>query len=187
MDERAAQRGIYLIGFSGTGKSTAARAVAAQRGWPAFDLDEIIAERAGRAIPEIFQQEGEPGFRRREAEALREVSAGGRFVVATGGGAAVAPENRQFMAAHGWILCLEGRPETIHDRLQRQRAQDLPGAIRPLLDGADPLERIQALKQARQTAYSLADWTIHTDRLTPDQVVAEILRATGLLDAGASR
>jgi shikimate kinase len=186
MDERAARRGIYLIGFSGTGKSTSARAVAAQLGWPAFDLDEVIAERAGLAIREIFQQEGEPGFRRREAEALREVSAGGRFVVATGGGAAAAPENRQFMSSRGWIICLEGRPETIHARLQQQRAQEGSGAVRPLLEDAEPLQRIRDLKQARQAAYSLADWTIHTDRLTPDQVVAEILRATGLLDAAAA-
>ena len=177
-----AARGIYLIGFSGTGKSTIARAVAAQRGWPAFDLDDLIARRAGMSIPEIFEREGEAGFRGREAEALREVSAGGPFVVATGGGAPLLEDNRRRMAASGWIIALEGRPETLHARLERQAQQGDPAAVRPLLDAADRLEKIRALKQSRQAFYALADWTVHTDRLGLGQVVAEVLRAAELLE-----
>jgi shikimate kinase len=182
-EARVAARGIYLIGFSGTGKSTIARAVAAQRNWPAFDLDDLIAERAGRTIPAIFEQEGEAGFRLREAEALQEVSASGRFVVATGGGAPVRLENRRLMASGGWVITLEARPETVHARIQQQLQHADPGAVRPLLDAVHPLERIRALKQARQTVYSLADWTIHTDRLSTAQVAAEVIRATELLES----
>jgi len=180
-----AARGIYLIGFSGTGKSTVAKAVAAQRGWPAFDLDEVIAERAGMTIPAVFQREGEDGFRLREAEALREVSSSGQFVVATGGGAAVRDENRRLMASRGWIITLEARPETLHARIQRQLARASPDAVRPLLGAGDPLDRIRTLKHARQSVYSLADWTIHTDRLSPAQVAAEVIRATELLETTA--
>jgi 3-dehydroquinate synthetase/shikimate kinase len=181
-----ASRGIYLIGFSGTGKSTIARSVAQQRDWPAFDLDDVIVERAGMTIPVIFQREGEPGFRLREAEALREVSASGKFVVATGGGAAVRVENRRLMASRGWIISLEGRPETLLARMQRQLQQADPGAIRPLLDAVHPLDQIRALKYTRQSIYSLADWTIHTDRLSPEQVAAEVIRATDLLETTAT-
>lgn len=178
-----AARGIYLIGFSGTGKSTIARLVARERGWPAYDLDEVIVERSGMTIPVIFQREGEPGFRLREAEALRAVSGDGRFVVATGGGAALRVENRRLMASRGWIVSLEGRPETLHGRIQRQLQQADPSAIRPLLDAVYPLDQIRALKHTRQSVYSLADWTIHTDRLTPELVTAEVLRATDLLES----
>src|SRR2546427_11616472 len=102
-------RGIYLVGFSGSGKSTIARLIAEKLQWPVCDLDELIVERTGMSIPVIFQQEGEPGFRLREAEALRAASNAGPFVVATGGGTIARAENRIFMASKGWIICLEGQ------------------------------------------------------------------------------
>jgi len=177
-----AARGIYLIGFSGTGKSTIAHAVAAELGWPAFDLDRVIAERSGMTIPAIFEREGEAGFRDREAEALRSVAGAVPFVVATGGGAPMRVENRRLMASNGWVIALEGRPEALHQRIQRQLRQSSPDATRPLLGAADPLDAIRALKQRRQSVYALADWTVHTDRLTPEQVVAEVVRAVKLLE-----
>ena len=177
-----AVRGIYLIGFSGTGKSTIARSVGAILGWPAFDLDEVIVERAGMTIPVIFAREGETGFRLREAEALRSVSGAAPFVVATGGGAAVRIENRRFMASHGWIIALEGRPEALNARIQRQLREAKPDAIRPMLDAIYPLDQIRALKHSRQSVYALADWTVHTDRLAPEQVTEEVVRAVKLLE-----
>jgi 3-dehydroquinate synthetase/shikimate kinase len=177
-----AVRGIYLVGFSGTGKSTVAQLIGAQLGWKVFDLDQVIAERAGMTIPLIFEREGEPGFRLREAEALREVSSEGAFVVATGGGAAVRAENRRVMASRGWIIALEGRPETLNERIQLQLKRADPGAIRPMLDAVYPLDQVRALKHSRQSVYALADWTVHTDRLTPGQVAAEVIRARDLLE-----
>src|SRR5215471_21054023 len=109
-------RGIYLVGFSGSGKSTVARLVGEVLQWSVCDLDELIVQRSGLPIPAIFEREGEPGFRLREAEALRAVSSSGRFVVATGGGAVARPENRLFMASKGWIICLEARPQTLLSR-----------------------------------------------------------------------
>jgi shikimate kinase len=177
-----AARGIYLIGFSGTGKSTIAQRVADQLSWPAFDLDRVIAERSGMTIPAIFAAEGESGFRLRESEALRAVSEAATFVVATGGGAPLREENRRLMASTGWVITLEARPETLGARIQRQLRRADDDAIRPLLDAASPLDQIRALKQSRQSIYALADWTVHTDRLTPEQVAAEVVRAVQLLE-----
>jgi shikimate kinase / 3-dehydroquinate synthase len=178
-------RGIYLVGFSGTGKSTVAKLVGDLLGWKIFDLDHVIAQRAGMTIPLIFEREGEAGFRLREAEALREVSADGAFVVATGGGAAVRAENRRVMANRGWIIALEGRPETLHSRIQLQLKKADPDAIRPMLDAVYPLDQVRALKHSRQSIYALADWTVHTDRLTPEQVAGEIVRARNLLEGSS--
>lgn len=178
-----AVRGIYLVGFSGTGKSTIAQRVGAELGWKVFDLDQVIADRAGMTIPLIFEREGEPGFRRRETEALREVSLAPPFVVATGGGVATRAENRELMATRGWVIALEGRPETLQRRIQQQLARSVPDAVRPLLGTGDPLERLRALKESRQAAYALSDWTVHTDRLDPGQVAAEVIRARALLEA----
>jgi shikimate kinase len=175
-------RGIYLVGFSGAGKSTIARLVGKQLQWPACDLDDLIVERCGMTIPAIFQQEGEPGFRLREAEALRAVSSQGRFVVATGGGTPVRAENRAYMASQGWVICLEAQPETILARVQRQTQESDPKAVRPMLDAVDPLEQIRALKHTRQSAYASADWTVHTDRLTAEQIAAEVIRAVEILE-----
>jgi shikimate kinase len=177
-----AARGIYLIGFSGTGKSTVARLVGERLGWPVYDLDAMIAERACMSIPAIFEREGEAGFRARETEALRAVASAGRFVVATGGGAPLAAENRELMAESGWVITLEGRIEHLHARIQRQLQQSAPDAVRPLLGGASALEQMRALKERRQPVYTLADWTVHTDRLTPQQVADEIIRAVELLE-----
>jgi shikimate kinase len=175
-------RGIYLVGFSGTGKSTIARIVSAKLQWPACDLDELIVERCGRSIAEIFQQEGEPGFRQREAEALHAVSSQGAFVVATGGGIVVREENRQYMAGKGWVICLEAQPHTILARVQRQALESDPKGVRPMLDAADRLEKIRSLKNARQSAYACADWTVHTDRLTAEEIAAEVIRAVEILE-----
>jgi len=174
-------RGIFLIGFSGCGKSTIAQLVGARLQWPVYDLDSVIVERSGMTIPTIFEREGEVGFRLREAEALRAVSASGGFVVATGGGAPMRAENREFMTRTGWIICLEGRPETLLARIQQQLKESDPGAIRPLLEAPDPLDQIRTLKQSRQSVYAMADWTVHTDRLTAAEVAAEVIRAAALL------
>jgi len=181
-------KSIYLIGFSGTGKSTVASILGERLGRPALDLDRLISERAGLSIPEIFEREGEEGFRARETALLGELSAAGPFVMATGGGVATREENRRLMEASGWVVALEARPELLLERLERQELREGSDAARPLLApgtraeaAADRLERIRALKASRQPAYALADWTVHTDRLGPEEVAGEIVRALGIL------
>ncbi len=179
-------RGIYLVGFSASGKSTIAKLVGERLNWRAFDLDEEIEKQSGMTIPVIFQKEGEPGFRLRETKALRTVSDSDGFVLATGGGTFISSTNRQLMARNGWTICLEGQPQTLLSRIQRQLNDADPKAIRPLLDAMYPLDQIRTLKNSRQSAYALADWTVHTDRLTADQIADEVIRAARVLDASTA-
>jgi 3-dehydroquinate synthase len=178
-------RGIYLVGFSGSGKSIIAKLIAEKLHCRAIDLDETIVQQSGLSIPEIFQREGEPGFRAREAEALQIASSDGSFVVATGGGTVVRSENRAFMVSKGWIICLEAQPQTIVSRIQKQLKNSEANAIRPLLDAVYPLDQVRALKHTRQSAYGLAHWTVHTDRLTESQVADEVIRAAEILENSA--
>jgi 3-dehydroquinate synthase len=166
---------IFLTGFSGTGKTLVAPIVAERLGWRFVDTDKLVEEAAGRPIPNIFRDEGEVRFRQMEAEALRQACAQEGVVVSTGGGAVLRPENRRLMAQGGFIVCLEARPETILGRLQ-QEGENEP-LDRPLLAGPDPLTRIRELKAHRQRYYALADSTIHTDALSPEEAAQEAVRA----------
>ena len=166
---------IFLIGFSFTGKTLVGREVARQLGWPFVDTDEEIAELTGKPLQEIFQQDGEESFRQYERWALKRLQGQSNLVVATGGGAILDPGSRELMRQNGAIVCLDAQPETIYGRLQREM-QTHPDLARPLLTTGDPLQRIRSLKEARQSFYALADWTVHTDHLTGSEAAEEVLR-----------
>jgi shikimate kinase/3-dehydroquinate synthase len=165
---------IVLIGFSGTGKSIVARGVARSLGWEAIDTDDEVVRLAGKSIPDIFGQDGEPHFRKLERQALVEACQKTRVVIATGGGAVLDPNNRLLMRRSGVVVCLEANPGTIYHRLPKQ--DESPTAVRPLLAMADPMERIVELKQSRQAYYAMADWTVQTDHLTLTEVCQEVIR-----------
>ena len=168
---------IILIGFSGTGKTLVGEEIARLLGWQFVDTDAEVEGRAGKSVERIFAEDGEESFRRMERCALRDACSGRLKVIATGGGAAIDPLNRQLMLSQGFVVCLDARPETIYGRLMR----DYPNheATRPLLGGDDPLERIRVLKHSRQGYYSEAHRMVQTDDLTVEQtaqIVAEACR-----------
>jgi 3-dehydroquinate synthase len=168
-------RRVFLTGFSFSGKSRVAPLAAQALGWRFFDLDDLIEEAAGKPVPAVFADEGEAGFRMRETEALRRACREVEVVFATGGGIVLAEENRRLMAESGFVVCLEARPQTILSRLQQPGERE--ESERPLLRGGDPLGRILRLKAQRQPLYALADFTVHTDDLTPELVAEEVVRA----------
>ena len=167
---------IYVTGFSGTGKTTTCRELARIMQWRFVDLDDEIVASAGKAIPEIFADDGEDKFRSLETEILQAVSSATQQVVSTGGGVVTDASNRSAMASSGFVVLLDASPETILQRLQEQDSADT-GVARPMLDSDDPLERIRSLKSQRQVHYTTAHYTVHTDGLTPVQVAEQILAA----------
>ena len=177
------KRSIFITGFSGSGKTVVGEHVAERLGWKFLDLDDVIAERAGKSIEDIFAERGEPAFRDIERQSLTQVAGDVHRVVATGGGTTMDERNRDLMEQAGVVVCLEARPATIYERLERQKATG-GSVIRPLLEAADPVERIRSLKAERQAAYALADWTVHTDRMSPNQVAEDVVRAWDVLASG---
>jgi shikimate kinase / 3-dehydroquinate synthase len=168
---------IVLIGFSGTGKSSVASRLAGRLGWSAADSDAEIERQWGETIPAIFRDQGESAFRSSERTILGQLLARDRVVIATGGGAAVDPEvwDREMLGAEGTlVLALDASPETILARLQRQASDEGADVERPLLAGADPLERIQALKSARQSVYDKAHLTLSSELVSVDELTEEI-------------
>jgi shikimate kinase len=166
---------IWLIGFMGTGKSRVARPLAAALDWKAVDLDAMIEEEAGDAIPAIFRRGGEAAFRVLESAAVVRAAAMDNVVVATGGGTILAESNRAAMKARGFVACLDARPETIAERVRTSAGHITE---RPLLAGPEPLTKITELLTERQVLYAqTADFIIQTDDMTPDQVTHQILMA----------
>jgi 3-dehydroquinate synthase len=160
---------IVLIGLSGSGKSAVARALAMRLGWQCADSDQLIETEQGKTVPEIFSQDGEQRFRGLEREMTERITALQNAVISTGGGAPLAETNRDLLWRDAFVVRLDARAETLLSRVR-------PGS-RPLLGGADPLLRIRSLSAERAPVYELADWTIATDDLSPDEIAAELEHA----------
>ena len=166
---------LFLTGFMGSGKTVVGRALARELGWEFVDTDELVEDRSGRTIPELFGM-GEEVFRRWEHLCLREVAGRRRAVIALGGGALAREENWEVVRGKGPVVCLWAEPETILARVR----EDLH---RPLLAGLDDegkLQRIRELLERRRPYYLCSDLVVHTDGRTPEDVASEVLRTLDL-------
>jgi len=154
---------IFLIGFMGSGKSTAGRRLASYLKWSFVDLDEKIENTEGMKIPAIFSQKGESLFREMESKALRELQPESHVVISTGGGTPCFSNNMEFMLESGLTIYLKMTPSSLKRRLVRSSEG------RPLLKDIDrrDLEGFIAAKLAeREKWYSRAE--IITDGLNTD-------------------
>ena len=161
---------LFLVGLSGSGKSSVGRLVAERLNWEFVDTDTLIAEAAGRSIPAIFREDGEAAFRALEAEALAEAATRERTVIATGGGAPTQPGARGAIA-EGFSIWLVVSPAVAAARLSAQ-AHEEP---RPLLEG-EPGSRLAALLEARRGDYARCNASVDVDVLAPEDVRDEIIR-----------
>jgi len=166
---------IILTGFSYTGKTKVGQKVAWKLGLKFLDIDEEIVRSYGKPIAEIFARDGEERFRELESKVLERVCQGSDTVIATGGGAVMSAANRDMMLESGVVICLEAKPATIYRRLLKDAEDPTNREARPLLAGPEPLRRIEWLKGFRQPYYALADWTVHTDNLTVEEVADEVV------------
>jgi len=108
---------VYIIGFMGSGKTTAGKKLAASMDWSFIDLDHKIEEHTGMKIPDIFSRYGEDHFRETESLILRSIAPDSDTVVATGGGAPCYKDNMKFMLKTGLTVYLELTPEQLAERL----------------------------------------------------------------------
>ncbi|MCD8504694.1 MAG: shikimate kinase [Burkholderiaceae bacterium] len=161
--------GLFLIGMPGSGKSTIGKGLAKALGRVFVDLDHEIEARCGVAIPVIFEIEGEQGFRKRESQVLQEVVKQDDLVLATGGGAVLAPQNREILSQQGRVIYLKASVDELHRRTSRDRN-------RPLLATNDPKARLQELFEQRSPIYEyLADMVVETGSASVPMVVQQIV------------
>jgi shikimate kinase len=161
---------IYLIGPMGAGKSTIGRHLAELLNKDFRDSDSEIEKRTGAGIPLIFEIEGEAGFRARESSILDDLTRLSNMVLATGGGAVLAAENRKIMRERGVVVYLHAPLETLLQRTRRDRH-------RPLLQTADRRRTLEEILKARESIYrQAADMVIETSHRSPVSVAREIAR-----------
>jgi shikimate kinase len=177
---------ITLIGYRGVGKSTIAPRLADRLNWNWIDADIEIEQRAGRTIAEIFQQEGEAGFRAREAGVLSDLLSRDRLVIAAGGGAILNPHTRATIRAAGPAIWLTASLDSIYTRLH---GDSTTATRRPSLTGADPRVEIETVLNVRTPLYTeTASLVVDTENRSPDSILDEIILALpGSLTNGGSR
>jgi len=170
---------VILTGFMATGKTTVGKRLVELLRFPFFDTDEMIAAGTGEPIARIFEKMGEAFFRARETEALREALAQDRVVVATGGGAALDPSNRNLLRRSGLWISLNATPEVIEARIGASE-------LRPLLGNGNRLATIRRLLKERAPLYREAGHWIETTDRNLEETVEEILRLIPWKPSGSS-
>lgn len=160
-------RNIILVGFMGTGKSTIAQVLAEQLNWSMVDTDQRIEALANATIPDIFSSKGEVFFRQLESDVIREVMSQSKQVIATGGGAVLKQENREYMMKNGLVIALKADEETIIERVSSD-------SNRPLVQG-DVKEKVHQLMQQRKAAYDFAPLQVDTSNKSIDEIIQFIL------------
>jgi shikimate kinase len=171
---------LFLIGYRGSGKTTVARLLAERLHWQWRDADDALEKRFGRSICTIFAEEGESGFRDKEAHVLAELCTLTDHVIATGGGVVLRPENRQRLRASGRVVWLTGDPRVLWQRMQ---ADATSRERRPVLTQGG-LAEIEELVRIRAPMYTAcADITVDTTTRSPQEVTDVIYAHHGLRTA----
>jgi shikimate kinase len=161
---------IFLVGPMGAGKSSVGRQLARQLNKDFHDSDSEIEQRTGADIPLIFDLEGEEGFRKRETVVIDDLTKQQNIVLATGGGAVLLPENRQYLKERGYVVYLRASIPQILERTQKDKS-------RPLLQTEDPAKKLQELMDSRDPLYlEVANLSVDTDGRSVKQVVDDILQ-----------
>ena len=176
----APEANIFLVGLMGAGKTSVGRLLARRLGKTFYDCDHEVERAAGVRIPVIFEIEGEAGFRARESRMIGELCAAKGVVLATGGGAVLAPENRKVLSEHGTVVYLRASPHDLYQRTRHDRN-------RPLLQTADPLAKLTELYAQRDPLYrEVADVIIDTGNQSVSSLAHRLEQKLVQLEAPSS-
>ena len=169
LKQRLSGRSLYLVGMMGSGKTSTGRPLAERLGYGFVDADAVVEQAAGCTIPEIFENEGEPGFRALESQVLNAISQRHSLVVATGGGVVTRPENWGLLHS-GIVVWLDVARDELMKRLQED------ATVRPLLQAPDPEAALDNLLMERRSLYAEADLTVVINDESPDAVADGIMQ-----------
>lgn len=160
---------IVIVGFMGTGKTVVAKGLAAKLKMEYVSMDDIIEQKEGKSINEVFSQDGEPHFRKVEKKVVEELSKKDGLVIDAGGGVVLDEDNIKNLKKNGVIVCLTVSPDVIYERTKKY-------THRPLLNVSDPKKKIKELLDFRAPYYKKADFQIDTSSKSISEVVEEVIK-----------
>lgn len=163
-------RTITLVGLMGVGKSSVGRRLANALELPFKDADVEIEAAAGRSIPDIFAEMGEPAFREGERRVITRLLDDPPHVLATGGGAFMNEETRALIKERSVSVWLKADLDVLVRRVSRKDN-------RPLLSGKDPLVALSELAEIRYPVYAEADVTVETGDTAHHVTVEQVINA----------
>ena len=165
---------IALIGYRGSGKSAVGRELAAHLGYPLADSDDAIEASASKSIAQIFDQEGEPEFRRLEEIAISKLLESSPLVLALGGGAVLSDVTQSRLRSKTFVIWLRAPAAVLTERI---RGDEATATRRPSLTALDAQAEVQALLEEREPIYEeLANASVDTAQRAIQEVVGEILQ-----------
>ena len=159
---------VYLVGYMGSGKSTIGRELASMLGLTLIDLDHYLENKYFKTIPQIFAEEGEDSFRRKEQAVLHEVSTFDSVIVATGGGAPCFFDNMEVMNRTGFCIFLDVDTEELVERLTLAKIE------RPIIKGKSHEELadfIDGMMEKRRPFYEKAKYILKGKNISAEQVI----------------
>lgn len=162
------KKNITLIGMMGSGKTTTAKELS--KILPEFklvDIDDEIEKSSGKKISEIFLKYGEAHFRELETNKIKQFIQNDLQIISAGGGAFENPDNRRRLLENSFVFFLKASPQTIYDRIKAE-------SHRPLLKKNFSVEKIANILSLREKNYQKANYTIETDKKTPEDIAKEI-------------
>lgn len=167
---------VYLCGMMGSGKSTIGEKLAEELEVPFKDLDSVIEESEGKTIPEIFEQDGEPEFRKIERKHLIKLSGNFLGVLALGGGSLQNQQIVDHLKIYGWLVFIDTSQEEIVKRLS-----DPSG--RPMLERSNEIaERISNLFDERMKFYEQSHFSVQTENKSIDEITTEIVKKINIYE-----
>ena len=167
---------IVLIGFMGTGKSAISDLLKKKFGMDVIDMDQVIAQRQGMSISQIFETYGEEYFRDLETNLLIEMQSRTNVVISCGGGTPMRECNVAEMKKNGRVVLLTAKPETIYERVKNNHD-------RPLLENNKTVSYIAELMEKRRQKYeAAADIIIETDDKNKLEVCEELVHRLRTMD-----
>lgn len=172
---------IVLIGFMGSGKTTIADYLGSLFDMEVVEMDQLIADREGMSISDIFKVYGEEYFRNLETNLLIEIQSKHNVVLSCGGGTPMREQNVKEMKKNGRVVLLTATPETVYERVKNSHD-------RPILEGNKNVEYIAELMEKRREKYeAAADIIIYTDNKSKEKICKELVDGLEKFDMNQKR
>lgn len=162
------RRCVILTGMIGAGKTAVGELLADQLGYELVEVDDLVAEKAGKSVARLVSEDGEARLRELEKEAIAGLAGTISKVIAVGAGAPADPENRRVIGRLGHVVYLKASAQELYQRIKNDRE-------RPVLHGDDPKAMIKDLLEQRDPDYRRATIVIDTEDLNVDEVVDALI------------